>query len=202
MLIRDLSLSKELNLTESKWSDTPKDFYSFVLLKIKNFFNKELKNNKNLTKEEKKSYKKLALLENDRKLVKRVIMTIPYNATLFSITKYIKENFNFIEKDHYILKNDNNIIFNEIDFQSIRKALIRVLFRDYTGLKNLIEYLKDIAKISNELDIQIPWILPSGLRVQQRYNSTRKIKVKPFPVTGIFVFFLSNEENLTIVIIP
>ena len=83
-------------------------------------------------------------------------MTIPYNATLFSITKYIKENFNFIEKDHYILKNDNNIIFNEIDFQSIRKALIRVLFRDYTGLKNLIEYLKDIAKISNELDIQIP----------------------------------------------
>jgi len=202
LLIRDLSLSKELNLTESKWSDTPKDFYSFVLLKIKNFFNKELKNNKNLTKEEKKSYKKLALLENDRKLVKRVIMTIPYNATLFSITKYIKENFNFIEKDHYILKNDNNIIFNEIDFQSIRKALIRVLFRDYTGLKNLIEYLKDIAKISNELDIQIPWILPSGLRVQQRYNSTRKIKVKPFPVTGIFVFFLSNEENLTIVIIP
>lgn len=43
-------------------------------------------------------------------------MTIPYNATAFSIINYIKEEFNRIEPDVYVLKTDPNIIFKKIDF--------------------------------------------------------------------------------------
>jgi DNA-directed RNA polymerase len=180
LLIRDLTLSEELNLSNSKWTDTPKDFYSFVLLKMKEFFTTELENNLTLTEEEKESYIKLISLGENRSLVKKIIMTIPYNATTYAIVNYMKENFNFIEKNYYSLKSDPKIIFKEIDFQLIRKALTKVLYRDYTGLQVLIIYLKEIASISTELNIQIPWILPSGLIVQQKYNKSNKIKLKPY----------------------
>jgi hypothetical protein len=180
LLIRDLTLSKELNLSESNWTDTPKDFYSFVLLKIKEFFINELQNNKYLTEEEKDIYKILVSLGDNRSLVKKIIMTIPYNATAYAIVNYIKENFKFIEKDHYVLISDPNIVFKEIHFQALRKALTKVLYRDYTGLQVLIDYLKELATISTELEIPIPWILPSGLIVQQKYALKKKVKVRPF----------------------
>ena len=179
-LIGDLALSEELNLSKSNWTETPKDFYSFIALKVKEFFNKELYNNKDLSIEEFESYKKLANLDIYRALYKKVIMTWPYNVSSYSMTNYFKEEFNFIEKDKYMFKFDNNIIFKEIDFQILRKALISVLLNDFPRLKSFINYLKDIAKISNELEIQIPWILPTGLIVQQQYYAKKKIKVKPY----------------------
>ena len=42
LLVDDLALSKELNLNESNWNDNPKDFYNFIGVKVKNFFNKKL----------------------------------------------------------------------------------------------------------------------------------------------------------------
>lgn len=200
LLIKDLTLYKELNLSESKWSDMPKDFYSFVALKIKEYFIKESINN-NLDNDTKESYKKLSALNIHRSLIKKSIMTIPYNASAYSIVQYIKEDFNKIylrrsapdykspadfdsdiqnDTANYIFKGDPNIKFKEIDFQSLRKALNIVLFNDYPKLKSLLNYLKEIAKISNVLKVQIPWVLPSGLLVQQQYYSTKTIKVKPF----------------------
>jgi len=41
-LIDDVSLSKELNLDNSYWKDMPKDFYTFVGFKLKDFFNNNL----------------------------------------------------------------------------------------------------------------------------------------------------------------
>jgi len=144
-LIGELALSEELNLNKSKWSDKPKDFYSFIALKVKDFFIKELCNNKDLSTEELESYKKLANLNIYRPIYKKVIMTWRYNVSSYSMVNYFKEEF-YIEKDKYILKIDNNIIFKEIDFQILRKALLSVLLNDFPRLKSFINYLKDIAK--------------------------------------------------------
>jgi hypothetical protein len=56
------------------------------------------------------------------------------------------------------LKSDHPIpvIFTELDFKNLRKALNFVIFVDYPKLTALAEYLKDIAKISNTLKIPIP----------------------------------------------
>ena len=40
-MIDEVSLSKELNLTPQKWSENPSDFYSFVALKVKDYFLKQ-----------------------------------------------------------------------------------------------------------------------------------------------------------------
>ena len=52
-------------------------------------------------------------------------------------------------------------------------------------LTPLLDYLKNIANISNKLNIPIPWILPSGLVVQQQFYAKETIKVKPFSYTKI-----------------
>jgi DNA gyrase/topoisomerase IV subunit A len=100
-------------------------------------------------------------------------MTIPYNASSATIVENIKENFDkkrnnkFSEisksgkaKDFYIytLKSDNKnqVIFTDLDFQNLRKALKFVIFVDYPKLTALAEYLKSVAKVSNTLNIPIP----------------------------------------------
>jgi len=97
LLVDDLALSKELNLNESSWNDNPKDFYNFIAFKVKNFFDIKLDESQAgklvLSPEDKESYKKLARLEIYRVLIKKAVMTIPYNVSTSSIIEYIKENF-------------------------------------------------------------------------------------------------------------
>nr|QWO71367.1 RNA polymerase [Termitomyces sp. DKA19] len=210
LLVDDLSLSKELNLSESTWSDCPKDFYSFIALKIKKFFVNKLEENK-LNPEDKESYQKLAEINIFRTLIKKAVMTTPYNASAYSIVEYFKENFekkrnpNLINKeisktnkdsDYYIYKmksdlTEKPLFFTERDFQNLRKALKFVLFIDYPKLTALSEYLKGIAKVSKILNIPIPWILPNGLVINQQFYDKKTLKVKPF-------IYTKNLLNLTI----
>jgi hypothetical protein len=70
----------------------PKDFYSIIGLKIKLYFYLQLNDrNVNLSKEDKLSYKKLASLDIHRSLIKKAVMTIPYNASALFLVDYIKE---------------------------------------------------------------------------------------------------------------
>ena len=135
-------------------------------------------------------------------------MTIPYNASTSSIIEYIKENFdkqrnpNFSEisntgkdKEYYIYKLKSDlpipVIFTELDFKNLRKALNFVIFVDYPKLTALAEYLKGVAKISNTLKIPIPWILPTGLVINQQFYDKKTLKVKPF-------IYTKNLINLTV----
>jgi hypothetical protein len=76
--------------------DKPKDFYNFIAFKVKNFFDKKLEESQAgklvLSPEDKECSKKLAKLEIYRVLIKKAVMTIPYNASASSIIEYIKEN--------------------------------------------------------------------------------------------------------------
>ena len=216
-LIDDIKLSKELNLTPSNWSDKPKDFYSIIGLKIQLYFYQQLNDkNVNLSKEDKLSYIKLANLDIHRSLIKKAVMTIPYNVSALSLVDYIKEEFipkpnpsydatkevpneesRYSNKYIYYLKSniDNNVanptVFLEADFQNIRKALINSIFVDHKKLDSLVKYLKCVVNIANTLKIPIPWTLPTGLVVNQQYYATKNIKVKPFAYT-------KNLLNLTI----
>jgi DNA-directed RNA polymerase len=93
-LIDDTNLSADLNLSNSNWSYKPKDFYNIIALKIQLFFYQTL-NDKNveLSEEDRLSYQKLAKLDIHRSLIKKAVMTIPYNASNLSLVDYIKEQF-------------------------------------------------------------------------------------------------------------
>jgi hypothetical protein len=90
----------------------------------------------------------------------------------------------------YRLKSDPSIIFTELDFKNLRKALNNAIYIDYPKLSALLDYLKTIADISNKLNLPIPWILPTGLVVQQQFFATEKMTVKPF-------IYTKNKLNLT-----
>jgi len=45
-MIDEVSLSKELNLSPQTWAENPSDFYSFIALKVKAYFLKQLNKNK------------------------------------------------------------------------------------------------------------------------------------------------------------
>jgi DNA-directed RNA polymerase len=214
-LIDDLNLSKELNLNESNWGDIPKDFYSIIGLKVQLFFYQQLIDpDVKLSEENRLSYKKLSKLDIHRTLIKKAVMTIPYNASSLSLVEYIKEEFisksnynnEYFEPEEnskyanntvYFLKSEieqklkNPNVFSEADFQNIRKALVNAIFTDHSKLDALVKYLKCIANIANKLKIPVTWTLPSGLIVSQEYYATKKIKLKPF-------LYTKNLLNLTV----
>ena len=141
LLTGDEPLSSNLNLIPAEFSDIPKDFYTFVGFKLNEYFrNQVLKfkdsDNKNFFKNynnfseiddyddiqeiyEKEykdklinSYKKLANLNIHRKLVKTSIMVKPYNASLFQMSNYIKDQF---EESLVVINNNNNNNHNKIN---------------------------------------------------------------------------------------
>ena len=67
------------------------------MLELKTLFYRKLEEYKAgkliLSPEDKESYQKLTGLEIYRTLVKKAVMTIPYNASSASIIEYIKNNF-------------------------------------------------------------------------------------------------------------
>jgi hypothetical protein len=130
-------------------------------------------------------------------------MTIPYNASSATILEYIKTEFNKFKNPNnkqkyenifsYKLKINPSVVFNELDFKILQKALNIVIFIDYPKLSSLLNYLKDIAKVSNEFNIPIPWILHTGLVVNQQFYLKKIIRVKPF-------IYTKNVINLTVAI--
>ena len=189
LLSLDPSLGIELNLEQSSWENTPKDFYSFILTSIIDYFKSELASNK-LDKETKESYTRLVEFNFKRSIIKKSIMTIPYNVSSYQLVNYIKENFYWIEgTSTYKSKEDGNVILHSSDFNSIGKALREVLEYKFPKLKLLLDYLEEIAKVCSILQIPIMWTLPSGLVVKQGYLTEDEIRIKPF-------FFHKNRISL------
>ena len=79
LMIDEISLCKELNLIPQSWSDNPNDFYSFIALKVKNYFLKELNENK---------YNEVSL-----KNINRFNTDEDYIEKLKEILDYLKNNY-------------------------------------------------------------------------------------------------------------
>jgi len=125
LLTGDEPLASHVNLTSGDYDSLPKDFYSYIGLKINDYLSKELldlENRFNLYYSEKepkfyykdKNYikiirsiracKRLLNLKINRILVKLPIMVKIYNASIFQMVNYFKEHFNttILNKDEDI----------------------------------------------------------------------------------------------------
>lgn len=188
LLSLDYDLAKELNLTQSTWDDQPKDFYNFTAVKLINYF-KSLLGNNNLTDSEREVYTRFSQLTIARKIVKKVIMTIPYNVTYLTIVDYLKSNFSVeengdMENRSYFYKEDSSIRFKETDFPLLAKGLKVVLFDDRFKLKRLLSYLNEVAKVVTNLDLPISWGTPdSGVNIEQSYLDSKEERLKVFSYT-------------------
>jgi hypothetical protein len=109
MLGMDLDLNTKLNIKPSSWEDIPDDFYSLISALIKGYLKLKLDENN----EKYNIYKRLYNLDIHRSIIKKCVMTIPYNTTALQGIKYLRENFEYDELETNIKNMNIPNIFNE-----------------------------------------------------------------------------------------
>lgn len=174
LLSSDKNLAKELNLVKSTWADKPKDFYTFLLNNLIAHFRQGL-NKDNVSSNDKEGYLRLINMDIQRKILKKSIMTIPYNVSDYQLVKYIKDNFIHTEQAWYILKDNPDVKLKYSDFTLLGKGLRFVLSDKFPKLSSL-KYLESVAEICFMLSIPIPWTLPSGVFIKQSYLKKEVVK--------------------------
>lgn len=114
LLSTETKIFKELNISKTSKKDDPKDFYSYMKNSL-NFIFKENSHNEKLSDLDRESYNRLSAFPWDRKNIKQAIMTLPYNASLRSIIKYIKDTLNICElnEEEYEIYKENEKIRKE-----------------------------------------------------------------------------------------
>jgi len=177
-LTLDTNLAKYTNVITNKENpsqEIPEDFYIYSVELI----------NEKLKKSDNPNIQKIKL---NRKIIKRTVMTIPYNISLNGIGEQLQEHL----KKIWVLNNYEFIIPENIsvdglsftitskEFGLLTKLVYNVLTTEIPSLKKLTNYFKNIINILNSINIPITWETPAGLklRYQQIKFESKVIKNK------------------------
>lgn len=205
-IVRDEREASRVNLTPIPMGlpDRPSDIYAEVatvatenlrLFIIQSAIDSEFPDPRPLESEKKLEqweYKKKRHYENikyakmwqewdvlDRKMTKRIVMTIPYSSKRFSWTKFIEERFWEILGDSHIgcpFKDD------EIPMASVclAKFVGDAVVQELGSALEFQRWLGDCMKVFNKINKAISWTAPNGFRVLQSYNkrSSKTIQTK------------------------
>ena len=94
----------------------------------------------------------------DRKVTKRTVMTIPYNAKPYSNRSYIRE----------ALK-EKGLEIEQEDLTAVVKAVRNAMDKVFPGPMRVMEWIeKEVAAAIDRGEQQIQWVTPSGFVVTQR----------------------------------
>ena len=100
-----------LNLTTTDEKNAPNDYYGYVLQEVIKIIEEEIVKLGRITlinpedKELLEQYKRLVNFKLSRSEIKKVIMTMPYNATKVSMVDYMVQEIKC--KEHFILIDGN-----------------------------------------------------------------------------------------------
>lgn len=202
LLSGESNLRKQLNLTKANFTDKPGDFYSYVLELLKDYLN--TLNLKDFQEDKKVSYERLKDFCLDRKIIKNMIMTIPYNATSRKIVEdmtnlliRVKEKVGDIETEWFIHPSD--VSKKKLSYQDLFllvSSIKVVLDKIAPKITRLQNYLYKIAEVCTKLEIHIPWLLPTGLEVRQSYLEEKTVKIKPFSYSKTQISLTSFIKKL------
>lgn len=83
------------------------------------------------------------------------------------------------------------------DFKLLYLVLKNVLYEATPALQNITKYLKDIATICVNANTYIPWVLPTGLIINQSYASLKDLRISPFNYSKYtLVLKQKNDDKL------
>lgn len=104
----------------------------------------------------------------DRKVTKRTVMTIPYNAKEYSNRQYIKE----------ALK-EKKVEFSYEDVQKITKAVVASMNKIVPGPMGIMKWVNDqVREALKSGKTELQWTTPSGFVVNQRLMKPNIIRVR------------------------
>ena len=180
LLSNETKLFKTLNLSSASKKDDPKDFYTFIINKLTLLF-KELCMSDSVDQMEKESYNRLNNLILDRKNIKQAIMTIPYNASLFSITQYIKDT---LKKCDY----------TEEEIEDLEKNhMLKKEIKNKKEVKNKIKLVTNWYGMSNQV---IPERIVNDTDIYLLSKSINLIINRDFPKITKLSDYLSNVASI------
>ena len=204
LLSGEKELYEVLNLTESKDKDPsiPNDFYSYLLTKVLQYFKDVLSDPKvDLSPEDRDSYNRIVDLPCIRAIINKAVMTIPYNASIGSVYKYIRSDLIPVRSEDVIdnkgntkflrwyqtpeNQGDNSKLINTRDTLILSQKLNSLIFNEHERIKTLTEYLGSVTKLYNKLNLSIIWNLPTGLRVIQSYMKSSTTPISPFQYSKV-----------------
>jgi hypothetical protein len=122
MLSLDKDLNKFLNIKKATADDIPEDFYTTIAILMKGTIKAKLESLTHLATQHPKKfvnendlklseiYERLDKLDLIRDIIKKTIMTIPYNVSFIQGIRYLKESFEYGDNsDHISNLEENNI---------------------------------------------------------------------------------------------
>ena len=151
------------------------------------------------------NYSRLYEFVWERSDIKSVIMTIPYNATRYSMELYIKDSLSNYDKQYedtgiddkkmvWYIKNSSKI--NNKDVTVLVKTIMTIINVDFENIKKLRDYLTTVAEIHNILNLPIVWNSGSGLLVTQSYLKSETVKIKPFSYSRTTLNLTRSVSNV------
>ena len=163
-LTLDKNLARYTNVIsydEAPKSQLPEDFYTFALNIIKD----------KLAKSKSELLRNISL---NRQIIKRSVMTIPYNISMTGIGEQIAEHFTKtweLKQYVYIVpesatNNGQKCYIYSKDFGELIKIIYEVLTKEIPSLKNLTNYFKEIITVLNQLNLPVTWTTPAGLKIR------------------------------------
>ena len=178
--IASLTLEKELASNVNVYSeslqpkdDLPEDFYTYALSKI----NDRLK---------KSDIPELREIKLTRKIIKRSVMTIPYNISMVGVSEQLMEHFEemWVLKDRFIkipgsaTEHGNEIVLTPSQYGNLSKIIYQVLTIELPSLKMLTDYFNSMIDIFINLNLPISWITPAGLKISYSNIKFKSIRIK------------------------
>jgi len=175
-LTLEQELAKNVNVyTESSNPsfDYPQDFYIYALGKIRDSLSVS-------------EIEKLRDIKLNRKIIKRSVMTIPYNISLTGIGEHLLEHFEviWVFKERFIKipgsasYSGKELLLNTSEFGNLTKLIYFVLTKELPSLKILSEYFNSMIDIFVRLNLPITWITPAGLKIRYTNVKFTTTKVK------------------------
>ncbi len=138
-IINDSKLAQKVNIIESDTLVDPQDLYTDCVDSIKQGLAKQVKKYP--------IYSSLLNLIIDRKLIKRSIMTIPYNVTIVGIMEQLETHFekkwNLLGHYEYIpldIKSHGNVKLTTKDLMCLATVIHDTLYEEHPNLKALVKY--------------------------------------------------------------
>jgi DNA-directed RNA polymerase len=122
----------------------------------------------------------------ERSLIKKAVMTIPYNVTPRSMVDYVKNMLIQVDctKDgctwYSTSAKNNKIMINHKDINLLIGTLKYVIDNYFQKIRKLTRYLKNISILFNTLNLPIVWSLPTGLTIKQSYLEVKSTTITPF----------------------
>uniref|UniRef100_P33539 Probable DNA-directed RNA polymerase n=1 Tax=Agaricus bitorquis TaxID=5343 RepID=RPOP_AGABT len=193
--IAALTLEKELASNVNLYTDSsnpkedyPQDFYTYALEKIRDKLI-----NSDITE--------LRDIKLNRKIIKRSVMTIPYNISMAGIGEHLMEHFTVktVLKYRYVVIpgsatiSSKDVYLDYSKYGQLCKIIYFVLTKELPSLRLLSNYFESMIDIFVKLNIPITWVTPSGLKI--KYTN---IKFKPQKVKTSVL----NTSKITTIKLP